>query len=245
MGAAIEQEADGIDLGTDSGRLAARILIAVAKAAHERKSERQKLANEADAIGGKRRTGTPRPGREAAVEHACKLIRSGPPTSGCGPAGNLRRYSRPARRNLEQHCRPERRQLCRSPRAASPATIPLNHHERGIRAAQPDRRDLRAAATPQALTRSQELGATSKTWTGTSIQSGAACPAKGEASLDEHERYGQINSWLAVRSLLLRRPNEHWVLHLTPCRVCRRPRSAASCPEGLPPSSSKLSPTRA
>lgn len=77
MGAAIEQEADGIDLGTDSGRLAARILIAVAKAAHERKSERQKLANEADAIGGKRRTGTPRPGREAAVEHACKLIRSG------------------------------------------------------------------------------------------------------------------------------------------------------------------------
>jgi site-specific DNA recombinase len=41
-------EADGvIDLGTDSGRLAARILVAVAKAEQERKSERQKLANEA------------------------------------------------------------------------------------------------------------------------------------------------------------------------------------------------------
>ena len=55
-------EADGIiDLGTDSGRLAARILIAVAKAEQERKSERQKLANEAAAISGKRRLGTPRP----------------------------------------------------------------------------------------------------------------------------------------------------------------------------------------
>jgi hypothetical protein len=55
-------EADGIiDLGTDSGRLAARILIAVAKAEQERKSERQKLANEAAAVAGKRRLGTPRP----------------------------------------------------------------------------------------------------------------------------------------------------------------------------------------
>src|SRR5580658_1217729 len=55
-------EADGvIDLGTDSGRLAARILVAVAKAEHERKSERQKLANEAAAVSGKRRLGTPRP----------------------------------------------------------------------------------------------------------------------------------------------------------------------------------------
>ena len=55
-------EAEGtIDLGTDSGRLAARILVAVAKAEQERKSERQKLANEAAAIGGKRRLGTPRP----------------------------------------------------------------------------------------------------------------------------------------------------------------------------------------
>ena len=41
-------EVDGnIDLGTDSGRLHARILIAVAKAEQERKAERQKLANEA------------------------------------------------------------------------------------------------------------------------------------------------------------------------------------------------------
>jgi site-specific DNA recombinase len=55
-------EVDGtIDLGTDSGRLAARILIAVAKAEQERKAERQKLANERAAINGKRFLGTPRP----------------------------------------------------------------------------------------------------------------------------------------------------------------------------------------
>ena len=55
-------EVDGnIDLGTDSGRLAARILIAVAKAEQERKAERQKLANEAAAINGKRFMGGPRP----------------------------------------------------------------------------------------------------------------------------------------------------------------------------------------
>src|ERR1022692_1585747 len=55
-------EADGIiDLGTDSGRLAARILVAVAKAEQERKAERQKLANEAAAVQGRRRLGTPRP----------------------------------------------------------------------------------------------------------------------------------------------------------------------------------------
>jgi DNA invertase Pin-like site-specific DNA recombinase len=55
-------EAEGtIDLGTDSGRLAARILVAVAKAEQERKSDRQKLANEAAAIRGQRRLGTPRP----------------------------------------------------------------------------------------------------------------------------------------------------------------------------------------
>jgi site-specific DNA recombinase len=55
-------EVDGsIDLGTDSGRLAARILIAVAKAEQERKAERQKLANEQAAINGRRFTGGPRP----------------------------------------------------------------------------------------------------------------------------------------------------------------------------------------
>ena len=54
-------EVDGnIDLGTDSGRLAARILIAVAKAEQERKAERQKLANEQAAINGKRFLGGPR-----------------------------------------------------------------------------------------------------------------------------------------------------------------------------------------
>src|ERR1039457_3171871 len=55
-------EAEGtIDLGTESGRLAARILIAMAKAEQERKAERQKLANEQAAINGKRFMGTPRP----------------------------------------------------------------------------------------------------------------------------------------------------------------------------------------
>jgi hypothetical protein len=46
-----------IDLGTDSGRLHARIMIAVAKAEQERKAERQKLAFERAAINGKRFTG--------------------------------------------------------------------------------------------------------------------------------------------------------------------------------------------
>ena len=55
-------EAEGnVNLGTDSGRLAARILVAVAKAEQERKSERQKLANEVAAVNGQRRLGTPRP----------------------------------------------------------------------------------------------------------------------------------------------------------------------------------------
>jgi site-specific DNA recombinase len=55
-------EVDGpIDLGTDSGRLAARMFIAFAKAEQERKIERQHLANEAAAIAGKARKGTPRP----------------------------------------------------------------------------------------------------------------------------------------------------------------------------------------
>jgi site-specific DNA recombinase len=55
-------EAEGsIDLGTDSGRLHARIMIAVAKAEQERKAERQKLANQAAARNGKRFTAGPRP----------------------------------------------------------------------------------------------------------------------------------------------------------------------------------------
>jgi site-specific DNA recombinase len=55
-------EVDGpIDLGTDSGRLAARMFIAFAKAEQERKAERQKLANSAAAVNGKPRKGTPRP----------------------------------------------------------------------------------------------------------------------------------------------------------------------------------------
>jgi hypothetical protein len=88
-------EADGIiDLGTDSGRLAARILIAVAKAEQERKSERQKLANEAAAVAGKRRLGTPRPfgycddhvtpdpAEGPAVAEACAVLLGGGTLSG-------------------------------------------------------------------------------------------------------------------------------------------------------------------
>jgi len=88
-------EADGvIDLGTDSGRLAARILVAVAKAEQERKSERQKLANEAAAIAGKRRLGTPKPfgycddhvtkhpQEGPAVTEACRVLLGGGTLSG-------------------------------------------------------------------------------------------------------------------------------------------------------------------
>jgi len=88
-------EADGIiDLGTDSGRLAARILVAVAKAEQERKAERQKLANEAAAVNGKRRLGTPRPfgycddhvtphpDEGPAVDDACKALLGGGTLSG-------------------------------------------------------------------------------------------------------------------------------------------------------------------
>src|SRR5260370_38562015 len=88
-------EVDGnIDLGTDSGRLAARILIAVAKAEQERKSERQKLANEAAAVHGKRRLGTPRPfgyrddhvtphpAEREAVAAACAVLLGGGTLSG-------------------------------------------------------------------------------------------------------------------------------------------------------------------
>ncbi len=88
-------EADGIiDLGTDSGRLAARILIAVAKAEQERKSQRQKLANEAAAVHGRRRLGTPRPfgyredhvtadpAEQVAVAEACAVLLGGGTLSG-------------------------------------------------------------------------------------------------------------------------------------------------------------------
>ncbi len=88
-------EADGIiDLGTDSGRLAARILVAVAKAEQERKAERQKLANEAAAVNGKARLGTPRPfgycddhvtahpAEGPAVEEACQALLGGGTLSG-------------------------------------------------------------------------------------------------------------------------------------------------------------------
>jgi site-specific DNA recombinase len=88
-------EADGIiDLGTDSGRLAARILVAVAKAEQERKAERQKLANEAAAVAGKPRLGTPRPfgycadrvtrhlAEGQAVAEACQALLGGGTVSG-------------------------------------------------------------------------------------------------------------------------------------------------------------------
>jgi DNA invertase Pin-like site-specific DNA recombinase len=83
-----------IDLGTDSGRLAARILIAVAKAEQERKAERQKLANEQAAVNGKRFTGgqrpfgylgdhvTAHPSEGPAVAAACAAILGGGTISG-------------------------------------------------------------------------------------------------------------------------------------------------------------------
>ena len=88
-------EVDGsIDLGTDSGRLHARIMIAVAKAEQERKAERQKLAFEQAAINGKRFTGCPRPFgylddhvtahpvEGAAVAEACASLLGGGTISG-------------------------------------------------------------------------------------------------------------------------------------------------------------------
>ena len=79
-------EVDGnIDLGTDSGRLHARILIAVAKAEQERKAERQKLANEQAAINGKRFTGRPAPVRVR------RGPRDRPPGGGPGGRGGVRR----------------------------------------------------------------------------------------------------------------------------------------------------------
>jgi site-specific DNA recombinase len=88
-------EADGIiDLGTDSGRLAARILVAVAKAEQERKAERQKLAYESAAVADKRPMGTPRPFGYAgdhvtphpvegpAVADACAMLLGGASISG-------------------------------------------------------------------------------------------------------------------------------------------------------------------
>ena len=85
-----------IDLGTDSGRLHARILIAVAKAEQERKAERQKLANE-QAAQRKRFPGGPRPfgyredhvtahpAEGPAVAQACAAILAGGQSAGsCG-----------------------------------------------------------------------------------------------------------------------------------------------------------------
>lgn len=75
-------EADGIiDLGTDSGRLAARILVAVAKAEQERKIERQKLANRGAAERGEHRKGGPRrfgwkPGNGEHDQAEAKAIRA-------------------------------------------------------------------------------------------------------------------------------------------------------------------------
>jgi DNA invertase Pin-like site-specific DNA recombinase len=85
-------EADGIiDLGTDSGRLAARILVAVAKAEQERKIERQKLANRGAAERGQLRKGGPRrfgwkpsngehePAEAEAIRAACRRLVGGGP----------------------------------------------------------------------------------------------------------------------------------------------------------------------
>ena len=103
-------EVDGnIDLGTDSGRLAARILIAVAKAEQERKAERQKLANGQAAINGKRFLGGPRPFGYC-EDHVTAHPVEGPsvPRSRSPPAGKARpRWSRRARwRSRRRSARP-------------------------------------------------------------------------------------------------------------------------------------------
>jgi site-specific DNA recombinase len=55
-------EAEGnLDLGTEQGRMMSRIMLAFAKAEQERKAARQVLANQAAAVRGKPRLGTPRP----------------------------------------------------------------------------------------------------------------------------------------------------------------------------------------
>ena len=78
-------EVDGnIDLGTDSGRLHARILIAVAKAEQERKAERQKLANEQAAVNGQAV-----PGRAAPVR-VPRGSRDRPPGRRPGSGGGVR-----------------------------------------------------------------------------------------------------------------------------------------------------------
>ena len=87
-------EADGsIDLGTESGRLHARIMIAVAKNEVERKAERQKLANQAAARDGKRFTAgprpfgysddhvTPHPAEGPAVADACAMLLAAAPSA--------------------------------------------------------------------------------------------------------------------------------------------------------------------
>jgi hypothetical protein len=123
-------EADGIiDLGTDSGRLAARILIAVAKAEAERKAERQKLANEAAAVAGKRRLGTPRPFgyredhvtpdpvEDPAVAEACAALLGGGTVSGV-----MREWTaaglRPAQARSGQWTRSSIRTILMNPRIA-------------------------------------------------------------------------------------------------------------------------------
>lgn len=83
-------EAEGmIDLGTESGRLAARIFIAFAKAEQERKSARQKLANRGAAERGERKRGGTRPfgwtadrkqhepDEAEAIREACRMILGG------------------------------------------------------------------------------------------------------------------------------------------------------------------------
>ena len=123
-------EADGIiDLGTDSGRLAARILIAVAKAEQERKAERQKLANEPAAINGKRWLGAPRPfgyGEDhvtpdpvegPAVAEACAMLLGGGTVSGV-----MREWTaaglRPAQARSGQWTRSSIRTILMNPRIA-------------------------------------------------------------------------------------------------------------------------------
>ena len=132
-------EVDGnIDLGTDSGRLHARILIAVAKAEQERKAERQKLANEQAAINGKRFLGGPRPfgyGEDhvtahpvegPAVAEACAALLGGGTVSGVMREWTKLELAPPQqdRRGTTRWNRASIRSILLNPRIAGPVGLP-------------------------------------------------------------------------------------------------------------------------
>ena len=154
-------EVDGnIDLGTDSGRLAARILIAVAKAEQERKAERQKLANEQAAINGRRFTGGPRPFgyREdhvtahpveaPAVAEACAALLGGGSISGIMREWTRLELAPPQRdrRGTTRWNRASIRSILLNPRIAGPVGLPWRDRRPGSVGAAGERGDVAGGA---------------------------------------------------------------------------------------------------